>query len=148
MTPAALVRSVSLRTVRLVASLTGAASALAAGWWVAVVLDGRDAQPVTVVVLLVPALAVGVPTHRMEPVARAVLAVGWTLGLDTVVAQVMLSLGLWDVRLGVLVVTGVSVAVWVGVELATARSDRAAARRAGPAAAAPENPEKPAEVGP
>ncbi|MEJ2862352.1 hypothetical protein [Actinomycetospora flava] len=142
MSPAALLRRVPVPTARLVASLVGAALALAAGVWVAVVLDGRDGLAVTVVLLLVPALAVAVPTHRLEPVARAVIAVGWTLALDTVVAQVMLSLGLWDVRLGVLVVTGISVAVWVGVELATARSERAAARRAAGAA------EQRAEVGP
>jgi hypothetical protein len=128
--PAALLRRVPVRTVRLVASLTGAALALLAGWWAAVVLDGREPLPVAVVLLLVPALAVAVPTHRLEPVARAVIAVGWTLALDTVVAQVMLAVGAWDVRLGVLVVTGISVAVWVGVELATARSERAAAGRA------------------
>ena len=54
------------------------------------------------------------PTHRLEPVARVVLAVGWVFALDTVVAQVMLAFGVWDVGAGVLVVTGISVAVWVG----------------------------------
>lgn len=145
-------RRVPIRTVRLVASLTGAALALVAGWWAAVVLDGRVAPAVTAVLVLVPALAVAVPTHRLEPVARAVLAVGATLALDTVVAQTMLSLDAWDVRTGVLVVTGISVAVWVGVELATARSERAAARRAAPSEVAPAqvNPSEvgTAEVGP
>ncbi|GAA4915003.1 hypothetical protein EV188_11193 [Actinomycetospora succinea] len=130
MAPAALLRRVPVRSARLVASLAGAALSLVAGFWVAVVLDGRDALPVTAVLLLVPALSAAVPTHRLEPVARAVIALGWTLALDTVVAQAMLSLGAWDVRLGVLVVTGVSVAVWVGVELGTTLSRRAAAERA------------------
>ena len=117
------------RRVRHVASLTGAVLALAAGWWVAVVLDARSAPAVTAVLLVVPVLAVLVPTHRLEPVARVVLAVGWVLALDTVVAQVMLVFGVWDVGVGVLVVTGISVAVWVGVELATRRGDRAAENR-------------------
>ena len=118
------------RRVRHVASLTGAVLALAAGWWVAVVLDARSAPAVTAVLLVVPVLAVLVPTHRLEPVARVVLAVGWVLALDTVVAQVMLVFGVWDVGVGVLVVTGISVAVWVGVELATRRGDRATEDRA------------------
>jgi hypothetical protein len=138
---AALLRRVPIRTVRLVASLTGAALALLAGFWAAVVLDGREPLPVAAVLLLVPALAVAVPTHRLEPVARAVIAVGWALALDTVVAQTMLALDAWDVRLGVLVVTGISVAVWVGVELATTRSERAAAERVA-------RTDTPAEVGP
>ena len=115
--------------VRHAASLAGALLALAAGWWVAVVLDARSAPAVTAVLLVVPVLAVLVPTHRLEPVARVVLAVGWVLALDTVVAQVMLALAVWDVGVGVLVVTGISVAVWVGVELATRRGDRAAENR-------------------
>lgn len=119
-----------IRRVRLAASLTGAVLALAAGWWAAVVLDGRQAMAVTAVLLLVPALAVIVPTHRLEPVARVVLAVGWTLALDTVTPEVMLAFEVWDVRAGVLVVTGISVAVWVGVELATWRGDRATEDRA------------------
>jgi hypothetical protein len=135
--------------VRHVASLTGAVLALAAGWWVAVVLDARSAPAVTAVLLVVPVLAVLVPTHRLEPVARVVLAVGWVLALDTVVAQVMLVFGVWDVGVGVLVVTGISVAVWVGVELATRRGDRATEDRAAEDQAADDRAATPAvEVGP
>jgi len=137
------------RRVRHVASLTGAVLALAAGWWVAVVLDARSAPAVTAVLLVVPVLAVLVPTHRLEPVARVVLAVGWVLALDTVVAQVMLVFGVWDVGVGVLVVTGISVAVWVGVELATRRGDRATEDRAAEDQAADDRAATPAvEVGP
>ncbi|GAA4751801.1 hypothetical protein [Actinomycetospora chibensis] len=135
--------------VRHAASLAGAVLALAAGWWVAVVLDARSAPAVTAVLLVVPVLAVLVPTHRLEPVARVVLAVGWVLALDTVVAQVMLAFGVWDVAAGVLAVTGISVAVWVGVELATRRGDRAAEERAAEERAAEERAAGPAvEVGP
>ena len=137
------------RRVRHVASLTGAVLALAAGWWVAVVLDARSAPAVTAVLLVVPVLAVLVPTHRLEPLARVVLAVGWVLALDTVVAQVMLVFGVWDVGVGVLVVTGISVAVWVGVELATRRGDRATEDRAAEDQAADDRAATPAvEVGP
>lgn len=120
-----------VRRLRLAASLTGALLALAIGWWTATDLGARHPSAITAVLLLVPVLAVAVPTHRLEPLARAVLAVGWVLALNTVVAQVMLSFAMWNVPVGLLVVTGVSVAVWVGVELATWRSDRVAGR--GPA---------------
>lgn len=121
--------------VRLALSLAGAVLALAVGWSATVVLAGRHPVVIPIVLLVVPVLAVVVPSHRLEPVARVVLAVGWVLALNTVVAQVMLSFSVWNVPAGVLVVTGLSVAVWVGVELATSRSDRALAARAAAAGA-------------
>ena len=123
-----------VRRLRLAASLTGALLALAVGWWTATDLGGRHPASIPAVLLLVPALAVAVPTHRLEPMARAVLAVGWVLALNTVVAQVMLALSVWDWPVGILVVTTISVAVWVGVELGNWRSARTAAERAAPAA--------------
>ncbi|MDD7917704.1 hypothetical protein [Actinomycetospora callitridis] len=115
--------------VRLALSLSGAVLALAVGWWATVVLAGRNPVVIPIVLLVVPVLAVVVPAHRLEPAARVVLAVGWVLALNTVVAQLMLSLSVWNVPVGVLVVTGISVAVWVGIELATSRADRAPADR-------------------
>ena len=113
------------RRVRHVASLAGALLALVAGWWVAVVLDARPRRRSRPCSSWCPCSPSWCPPIACEPVARVVLAVGWVLALDTVVAQVMLAFGVWDVGAGVLVVTGISVAVWVGVELATRRGDRA-----------------------
>jgi len=121
------------RRMRFIASLTGALAALGAGWTVAVLGVGHPV-PITTVLVLVPLLAVAVPTRRLEPLARVVLAIGWVLALNTVVAQTMLSFAVWNVPVGVLVVTGTSVVVWVGVELATWRADRNAADRATPTA--------------
>jgi hypothetical protein len=120
-----------VRWLRLAASLAGALLALSAGWWTATDLGGRHPASIAVVLLLVPVLAVAVPTHRMEPLARAVLAVGWVLALNTVVAQVMLAFSVWDWPVGILVVTTLSVAVWSGVELLSWRSERTAAERPG-----------------
>lgn len=122
-----------VRRLRLVASLTGALLALGIGWWTATDLGGRHPASIPAVLLLVPALAVAVPTRRLEPMARAVLAVGWVLALNTVVSQVMLALSVWDWPVGLLVVTTISVAVWVGVELGSRRTARATAERGAPA---------------
>lgn len=115
--------------VRPALSLTGAVLALALSWWATVALAGRHPVVIPIVLLVVPVFAVVVPSHRLELMARVVLALGWVLALNTVVAQLMLSLSVWNVPVGALVVTGTSVAMWVGIELATSRADRAQAAR-------------------
>jgi hypothetical protein len=115
--------------VRPALSLAGAVLALAVSWGAIVVLAGRYPVVIPIVLLVVPVLSVVVPSHRLELTARVVLAVGWVLALNTVVAQLMLSLSAWNVPVGVLVVTGISVAMWVGIELATSRGDRAPTAR-------------------
>ncbi|PVZ04590.1 hypothetical protein [Actinomycetospora cinnamomea] len=104
------------RPRRTVLSVTSALVALVLGVSVGAGHDGHSLA-VILVVLLVPAAAVWVPTRRLEPLPRAVLTLGAVLVLNTLVAELMLAVGAWSITGGVVVVTGVSVMVWIGLEI-------------------------------
>lgn len=123
---------------RTTASVVGAC--LASGAAVVVVGAGHAHHPtaVALALLLLPALAVWVPLPGVAPLARGVLALGWTVALTTLSAEAVLLVG-WSVETGTLAVIGASALLWLGIESAhvlgahrVRRRRRVAAARAWP----------------
>jgi hypothetical protein len=59
-------------------------------------------------VLAAPALAVALPLRTLDPLARAVVALGAAATVDTLVAETMLVAGVWSTRNGLIAVGALS----------------------------------------